>query len=261
MDRLRSVLLGALLLAGGAPALAFDHGAWDGLLQRHVRPIRDGVATQVDYGGMAHDRTRLKGYLDALAAVPESDFRRWPKAERLAFLINAYNAWTVDLILTLWPDLKSIKDLGSLFSSPWKKAFIPLLGQTRSLDDIEHGMIRAKGVYDEPRIHFAVNCASVGCPALRPEAYTGARLDAQLADATRRFLADRTRNRLAGDGLEVSSLFNWYGEDFRATGGPRAFLADQGDALGLTNAQRRSLRDGSLKIVYLDYDWRLNTTP
>lgn len=120
MKGLMAVLLCALLLAGVAPALAFDHGVWDGLLQRHVRPIRDEVATQVDYGGIARDRTRLKGYLDALAAVPSIDFRRWPKDERLAFLINAYNAWTVDLILTRWPDLKSIKDLGSLFSSPWK---------------------------------------------------------------------------------------------------------------------------------------------
>ncbi len=261
MNGLMSVLLSVLLLAGVAPALAFDHGGWDGLLQRHVRPIRDGVATQVDYGGMARDRARLKGYLDALAAVPESDFRRWPKDERLAFLINAYNAWTVDLILTRWPDLKSIKDLGSLFSSPWKNAFIPLLGKTRSLDDIEHGMIRTKGTYDEPRIHFAVNCASIGCPALRPEAYSGARLAAQLADTTRRFLADRTHNRLTGDRLEVSSLFKWYGKDFDAVGGLRVFLADQGEALGLTNAQRRSLRDGSLEIVFFDYDWGLNGTP
>jgi hypothetical protein len=188
-------------------AQSFGHGTWDGLLQRHVKPILGGVATQVDYGGMARERVQLKGYLDALAAVPEADFRRWPRDERLAFLINAYNAGTVELVLTRWPKLDSIKDLGSLLGSPWKKRFIPLLGGTRSLDDIEHGMIRAKGAYAEPRIHFAVNCASVGCPALRPEAYTAARLDAQLADATRRFLGDRTRNRVcdaapAGRGIE-----------------------------------------------------------
>jgi hypothetical protein len=122
-------------------------------------------------------------------------------------------------------------------------------------------MIRTKGAYDEPRIHFAVNCASIGCPALRPEAYSGARLAAQLADTTRRFLADRTRNRLTGDRFEVSSLFKWYGKDFDAVGGLRVFLADQGEAFGLTNAQRRSLRDGSLEIVFLDYDWDLNGTP
>jgi hypothetical protein len=141
-----------------------------------------------------------------------------------------------------------------------EKSFIPLLGQTRSLDDIEHGLIRAKGAFEEPRIHFAVNCASVGCPALRPDAYTAARLDAQLADATRRFLADRTRNRLADGTLEVSSIFKWYGDDFERAGGLRAFLASQGKALGLTDAERQGLRDGSLKIVFLDYDWRLNAT-
>jgi len=242
-------------------AQSFGHGTWDGLLQRHVKPIQGGVATQVDYGGMARERVQLKGYLDALAAVPEADFRRWPRDERLAFLINAYNAGTVELVLTAWPKLDSIKDLGSLLGSPWKKRFIPLLGGTRSLDDIEHGMIRAKGAYDEPRIHFAVNCASVGCPALRAEAYTAARLDAQLADATRRFLADRTRNRFRDGRLEVSSLFTWYGKDFDAVGGLRVFLADQGEALGLTDGQRQSLRDGSLKLVFLDYDWRLNGTP
>lgn len=219
------------------------------------------MATAVDYAGMAREHALLKGYLDRLGAVREADFRRWPKKERLAFLINAYNAWTVELVLTAWPDLDSIKDLGSLLSSPWKKRFIPLLGKTRSLDDIEHKMIRAKGVYDEPRIHFAVNCASIGCPALRPGAYTAARLDSQLADATRRFLSDRTRNRLADGRLEVSSVFKWYGEDFDRVGGLRVFLASQSKSLGLTNVQRQSLRDGSLDIIFLDYDWRLNATP
>jgi len=247
-----------LFWAALAQAQAFDHSAWDGLLKRHVVPIRDGVATEVDYAGMARERALLKRYLDRLSAVPEADFRRWGKNERLAFLINAYNAWTVELVLTAWPQLDSIKDLGSLFSSPWKKDFIPLFGKTRSLDDIEHGMIRAKGAFDEPRIHFAVNCASIGCPALRPDAYVGTKLDSQLADATRAFLSDRTRNRKRDGRLEVSSIFKWYGGDFERLGGLRAFLASQGDALGLTDAERQGLRDGSLPIVFLDYDWRLN---
>lgn len=245
-------------------AQAYDHGAWDALLKRHVSSIRNGVATEVDYAGMARERTALKGYLNGLATVRNEEFNRWPKPERLAFLINAYNAWTVELILTAWPDVKSIKDLGSLFRSPWKKAFIPLLSETRSLDDIEQDMIRAKGVYDEPRIHFAVNCASIGCPALRPEAYTAARLDAQLADATRLFLSDRSRNwlkgGLEGGELKLSSIFKWYGGDFEHAGGLNTFLAGQGEALGLPDEQRRALRDGRLKIEFLDYDWRLNRT-
>lgn len=239
-------------------ALAFDHGAWNALLNRHVVVVRGGVATEVDYAGMARERVALKGYLDALARVRREDFNRWDKAERLAFLINAYNAWTVELVLTAWPGLDSIKDLGSVFRSPWKKSFIPLLGATRSLDDIEHGLIRAPGVYDEPRIHFAVNCASVGCPALRAEAYTGGGLDAQLADATRRFLSDRSRNRVEGGAFRVSSIFKWYGEDFASRGGVAGFIAAHGDTLGLTAAQRDRLGAGRMDIGFLDYDWRLN---
>ena len=242
-------------------AQAYDHGAWDALLKRHVVPLGGGVATQVDYAGMARERAALKSYLDGLAAVREEDFRRWAKPERLAFLINAYNAWTVELILTAWPEVKSIRELGSLFRSPWKRAFVPLLGATRSLDDIEHGMIRAKGVYDEPRIHFAVNCASLGCPALRAEAYVGARLSAQLDEATRLFLADRTRNRYQDGRLKVSSLFKWYGDDFVHAGGLRAFLAGHAAALGLSESQAREVREGGMKIDFLDYDWRLNRTP
>jgi hypothetical protein len=248
----------AFLLFWSAIAQAYDHGAWDALLKRHVQPIRAGVATEVDYVGMARERAARKGYLDGLAAVRRDEFNRWSKPERLAFLINAYNAWTVELILTAWPEIESIKELGSLFRSPWKKAFIPLLGETRSLDDIEHGMIRAKGVYDEPRIHFAVNCASIGCPALRTEAFSAARLDAQLADATRLFLADRSRNRWQGNGLAVSSIFKWYGDDFKQIGGLKVFFANHADTLGLNAAQRSQLLEGRVDIEFLDYDWKLN---
>jgi hypothetical protein len=255
---MKRLFLSACLLCWSAIAQAYDHSAWDGLLKHHVQAIRAGVATEVDYAGMARDRAALKGYLDGLATVRQDDFNRWPKPERLAFLINAYNAWTVELILTAWPDIKSIKELGTLLRSPWKKEFIPLLGATRSLDGIEHGLIRAKGVYDEPRIHFAVNCASIGCPALRPEAYTAVRLDAQLADATRLFLSDRNRNRVERGELKVSSIFKWYGADFDRVGGLNGFLAAQGEALGLNETQRRSLRDDRMKIGFLDYDWSLN---
>jgi hypothetical protein len=250
------------LVAASAQAAGFDHAVWDGLLQRHV--VAQGQSTQVDYAGMARERARLKTYLDALAAVRSGEFDRWPKAERLAFLINAYNAWTVELVLTRYPDLRSIKDLGGVFSSPWKKRFIPLLGQTRSLDDIEHGLIRAEGAYEELRIHFAVNCASVGCPALRNEAYVGDRIDAQLEDATRRFLADRSRNRFnpATQRLEVSKIFNWYRQDFeRGWGGHTRlsqFFARYADVLADTEAARQLLRAGEARLTYLDYDWALN---
>jgi hypothetical protein len=260
---LAGLLLSVALFAAHAHAAAFDHGTWDALLKQHVVPISNGSATQVDYAGFARDRAKLKTYLGNLGAVSRSTFDAWPKPEQLAFLINAYNAWTVEYILTKYPDLKSIKDLGSIIQSPWKKKFIPLLGQTMSLDDIEHGTIRAADVYAEPRIHFAVNCASIGCPALRAEAFTGERLQQQLDDSARSFLADRSRNRLANGKLELSSIFKWYREDFeRGWGGYKSlfqFLGDYSAALGLNAADKQKLQAKSMPVSFLDYDWRLNS--
>ena len=183
--------------AAHAQSPGFDHGhaSWTTLLRQHVRLVRSGQATQVAYAGFKADRAALKAYLDSLSAVTRAAFAGWQKAERQAFLINAYNAFTVELILTRYPDLKSIKDLGSLLSSPWKPKWITLLGNQVSLDDIEHAMLRKRGDYDDPRVHFAVNCASIGCPALREEAFVAARLDAQMDEQTLRFMSDRTRNR------------------------------------------------------------------
>ncbi|MGH8630760.1 MAG: DUF547 domain-containing protein, partial [Burkholderiales bacterium] len=170
----RAALTCAVLTwATAAPAQSFDHAhsIWNGLLQRNVVLVAQGNSSQVHYAGFARDHTQLKAYLATLSAVASSDFDRWTRPQRLAFLINAYNAFTVELVLTRYPELKSIRELGSVFESPWKKEFAPLLGRTRSLDDIEHGMIRTPGAFDDPRIHAAVNCASVGCPMLRNEAF------------------------------------------------------------------------------------------
>jgi hypothetical protein len=260
---LGSLLLGMALLAMQAHAAGFDHSAWDGLLKQHVVPISEGHATQVDYAGFARDRAKLKSYLSSVSAVPRSTFDAWPKPDRLAFLINAYNAWTVEYILTKYPNLKSIKDLGSLLQSPWKKKFIPLLGQTVALDDIEHGMIRAADAYAEPRIHFAVNCASIGCPALRTEAFTGERISQQLDASARDFLSDRTRNRFANGKLELSSIFKWYREDFeRGWAGYKSlfqFLGDYSAALGMSAADKQKLDAKALPVSFLDYNWQLNS--
>lgn len=256
-----TMLLLCLLPAAGARG-EVPHQLWDELLQRHVRVQEGGRATSVDYQGLARDRAQLGRYLDTLAAVSRSEFDSWPKASQLAFLINAYNAWTVELILGAYPNLKSIKDLGSLFRSPWKKTFIPLLGERRSLDDIEHGLIRGSKRYDEPRIHFAVNCASIGCPALANRAYQGETLHRQLEEATRLFLADRSRNRLEGATLKVSSIFSWYREDFsrgwRGAASLGQFLALYGESLALGDEEVARLRSGEIAIDFLDYDWRLN---
>lgn len=257
----------ALGLAGVLPAAraqAFDHGhgAWTALLKKHVVLLRGGQASQVRYAGFAGDRGALKAYLDNLSAVPAATFDGWSKPQQMAFLINAYNAFTVELILTRHPKLESIKDLGSLFSSPWKPKWISLLGDKLSLDDIEHARLRARGRYDDPRIHFAVNCASVGCPMLREEAFVAERLDAQLEQQAQRFLSDRTRNRLAGDKLEVSKIFDWYGEDFRlghkGIGSLQAFLARHAERLADAAPDHERIRSMKLEVGFLDYDWKLN---
>ncbi len=211
------LLIGLLFfLAMTANAAEFDHTQWDILLAKYVRVQEDGKKTSVNYGGIAEEKAALTGYLKQLTRVTHDRFDQWPKAEQLAFLINAYNARTVELILTKYPDLKSIKDLGSLFRSPWKKKFFSLLGEKRSLDDLEHGMIRGAGRYNDPRIHFALNCASLGCPALKNQAYRGDILEEQLEEATILFLSDRSRNRLNDNILEISSLFKWYRQDFES---------------------------------------------
>lgn len=266
MKRLVAALL--LLLSGELAAQAFDHShnAWDVLLKRHVILISGGNASQLDYSGMLADRAELKRYLDRLSAVSGVQYQSWSDSQRLAFLINAYNAFTVELILTAYPDIQSIKELGTLFRSPWKKRFFTLLGKERHLDELEHELIRAPGVFDEPRIHFAVNCASVGCPMLRNEAYTAEQLEQQLEDALGRFLADNSRNRFdaATGTLWLSKIFDWYGEDFeqgdRGFDSVQAGLARFADQLGRESADdRRRIHEGDYQIRFLDYDWRLNS--
>ena len=248
------------------PAATFDthHAAWTALLQKHVQLQRGGQASTVRYAGLAADRDALAAYLGRLSALSPADYAAFTPAQQKAFLINAYNAFTVELILTRYPKLESIKDLGSLLQSPWKKAWIPLLGRTVSLDNIEHGLLRERGRFDDPRIHFAVNCASIGCPMLREEAYVAERLDAQLEQQTQRFLSDRTRNRYnaARGRLEVSKIFDWYGEDFglghRGIRSLPAFFAAHAELLADAPADRERLRSQKVELSFLDYDWALN---
>ena len=259
------VWLALLALAAPAPAAEpVDHGAWSELLAEHVTWDADGVNTTVDYRGFRTDRESLRGYLQRLSSVTPEGFTRWRRPARTAFLVNAYNAFTVELILRHYPDIDSIRDIGGWFGSPWKKRFFELLGERRHLDAVEHELLRGAEDFAEPRIHFAVNCASVGCPALRDEAYTGERLDAQLEDQTQRFLQDRARNHFdSGTGtLTVSPLFRWYREDFeigyRGTTTPAGFLGLYADALGDTPATRQRIRAGNFELAFGDYDWSLN---
>jgi len=258
--RIFSIL--SLFIVTPAMAQNFDHSAWGQLVERHVSSSNNGAISTVDYGQFKLERSQLKSYLVALESIDQTTFDGWATEEQLAFLINAYNAWTVELIVDSYPDVSSIRELGTITTSPWQKKFIPFLGATRSLDEIEHEMIRGSGRYNEPRIHFAVNCASIGCPALIDKPFEAATLDEQLESATKAFLTDRMRNRLDADGLAVSSIFDWYRDDFeqgwRGADTLEDFLVLYADSLDLTAVQTESLVDGDIDIGFTDYDWRLN---
>lgn len=239
-----------------ASAEAFDHSAFDTLLQNHVKPITGSSA--VDYAGFKKDRAALQAYLKSLSTVSQEVFDGWSRDHQLAFLINAYNAGTVELILTRYPNIKSIRQI----SSPWGKKFVSLFGKKVSLDHIEHGLIRGDR-YNEPRIHFAVNCASIGCPPLLNAAYKGEALDAQLEASTKLFLSDKSRNFYDGKRLNVSKIFSWYRKDFeQGWGGANSlseFLSLYKESLSLTDAQTSALVNGDIKIKSTSYDWDLNT--
>ena len=268
MKNIQRVLLLSLLLSvvitGAAEADAgFYHEIWDGLLTRFVHLSADDTASRVDYEGFAEARQMLAAYLGQLASVTRVDFDRWSVAEQLAFLMNAYNAWTIDLILEHHPGIESIRDIGFLPGAAWRLRRVELFGRKLSLDTLEHDMIRGWDRFREPRIHFAVNCAAVGCPALSDRAYIGATLDEQLDRNTRLFLTDRSRNYAIQDDLYVSPIFRWYQEDFQDGWGGYAslptFLAEYGEVLGLSEAQKAALMSGQTRIRFSRYDWSLNS--
>jgi hypothetical protein len=249
----RLILAALLWLWLPSAALGFDHQAWDALLRKHVVVLQGGSASQLRYAGIAAERAALRAYLDSLSRIQESEFEAWSREEQMAFLVNAYNAFTVEKILTRYPDIRSIWDFGKLFGNPFKDEFFVLLGARRSLDWIEHEKLRK--IYREPRIHYAVNCAAVGCPMLREEVYTAARLEAQLEEQARRFLSDRSRNRLRERRLEVSRIFDWFKQDFE----PREqYFARYADVLAAEPGQQELVRKGQAPLRFLDYDWSLN---
>jgi hypothetical protein len=238
--------------------------AWDKMLKKHVSWNGAGVASSVAYKGFQADRAELKKVLDGFSALTKADYDKLKKEDKLAFLINAYNAYTVEIILTKYPDLKSIRDIGNFAKKTWSIKFFNLLGEERNLDNVEHDMIRAPGAFDDPRIHMAVVCASIGCPALRPEAFVGTTLDATLEDSVKRFLKDKTRNRFnATSGkLEVSKIFDWYKGDFdkglKGITSREQFFGKYADLLAADAAGQQILKEGKASISFLEYDWSLN---
>lgn len=227
-----------------------DHTTWAGFLRRHTARRSDGVMglryRQVPDG----DRAELAGYLERMAAVAVSRLNR---AEQFAFWANVYNALTVRVVLDRYL-VASIRDIslgsGLFDSGPWSAKLITVEGEALSLNDIEHRVLRP--IWRDPRVHYAVNCASVGCPDLRPQPFTAAGLDAQLDQAARAYIGHPRGVDLADGGLILSSIFSWFLADFGDDAGLRAHLARYAEA-----GPRGAIERGD-RIVSYRYDWRLN---
>jgi hypothetical protein len=222
-----------------------SHQLWDQLLQKHVTDAGD-----VDYRGFIRDSLQLNQYLQLLSTNPPNE-KNWSPDEQLAYWINAYNAYTIQLIIRHYP-VVSIRDIGSkiqipFVNSPWDIKFISIGNHVYDLNNIEHGIIRER--FDEPRIHFALVCAARSCPRLLNRAYTASGLDEQLSAQGRNFLNDPAKNRIAADRVEISKLFDWYKGDFTKKGSLIDFL----------NRFSSEKINPKAQIKYLDYDWTLNS--
>jgi len=241
----------ALLLACTSPSFPGkpgskppSHVTWDVLLHRHV-----SATGKVDYRGFRKDSLLLNPYLDSLSRHPP-DPQVWSREEQLAYWINAYNAFTVKLIVDHYP-VKSIQDLHPkpyvpLVNTVWHIPFFRIGDLDFNLDRIEHAILRKQ--FDEPRIHFAIVCASVSCPPLRNEAYVPEKIDAQLGSQARTFINDPTRNQLQPNYVRISRIFNWFTGDFTRKESLIAFL---------NRYAAVKIKPGA-QVDYLDYNWDLN---
>lgn len=218
-----------------------SHQKWTRLLQKHVR---DG---KLDYASVIKDSTLFNSYLSDLRSALPND-TNWSREEQFAYWINAYNAFTVKIIVDNYP-LKSIKDLkGNIpfVNTVWDYKFIKIENQKFDLNNIEHGILRDQ--FKDPRIHFAINCASISCPALLNEAYTADRIEKQLDNATKVFLYDKTKNMISTNEARVSKIFTWFKKDFTDKTSLKSFI----------NQYLEKPINESTKINYMDYDWNLN---
>lgn len=219
-----------------------SHGDWNTLTARHV--TQDG---RVDYRGFWSDSTLLKNYLALLSQNPPNSIN-WNDKQKIAYWINAYNAFTVKLILDHYP-VKSIKDLGGgipFVNSPWDIQFFKLGGIDFDLNTIEHEILRKE--FDEPRIHFAINCASKSCPKLRNEAFTARYLDFQLEEQTQDFLLNESKNLIGTDTVLLSPIFDWFNVDFVKKQSLPSFLNQH---------YADEIRE-DVHIEHMEYDWTLN---
>lgn len=249
------------------PAYAFDfkHQGYTDSLSQAIEYNINKTASRIDYQKV--DKKKLDQYVWQLLKIKKSEFDSWKKGDQLAYLINTYNALTVQRIIEKKPK-KSIRELGSgfpLFRSAWKIEFFKIFGQEANLDKIEHELTRESERYNQPLIHFAFNCASIGCPALHDHPFIGAKIDEQLEAAANMFLKDRNRNFFNAKEmtLYVSSIFKWYRGDFeKGHGGYQSlkdFFAKYSGALTDDPKDMHLLKSkGDYKIKFLDYNWNLN---
>lgn len=237
---MKRFLIIAFVLASVAQLQAQpSHSSFDALLKKHV-----STTGTVNYKGFIADKAKLNTYTATVSKEYPSS--KWSEKERMVFWINVYNAYTIKAIVDHYPvkSITEIKPQGA--ESVWKLKNIKIGGKMLSLDAIENEILRVE--FEDPRIHFAINCASVSCPPLRNEAFTAAALETQLTDQTRKFFKDTQRNKLSADTAQLSQIFNWFKADF----------TKKGSLIDFINTYSAVKLSKSTTITYLDYNWNLN---
>jgi len=224
----------------------FDWGPWATILEAYV----------TDDGGFRYEALRAneahRGVLRALVSrIAEADVDGWPQDAQLAFFINAYNVLVIHTVLERWPIESVIRSEGFFDGVEY-----PVAGVERTLNDLENDVIRDRERFGEPRIHFAVNCASVGCPPLADAPYAAGDLDAMLARQAQAYVRATTRIDRGADRARVSQIFEWFAEDFGGADGVRSFLAAH-----LPDEDAAFVREASTEIAHFEYDWALNSRP
>jgi len=276
MTRVAFILVvAASIIAATAPAVSaqpLDTSDYAAVLSAFV----DGEG-RVDYAGLKESRAPLDAFASALAGLPAARYEAWDEAERMAFWINAYNALTLVLVVDHYPiqasGIKSLvypKNSIRQIAGAWDGVTFEVMGDKVTLDHIEHAILRTR--FADPRVHMALVCAAVSCPRLLAEPYAGARLDDQLDDQTRHFLATGGKfalDRQAGT-VRLSAIFDWFGGDFvpRYGANGNGHVEDDEERAVVTfvsgyldEADRRYLLEADYALKYFDYDWTLNEQP
>jgi len=266
-------LIVASLVSVSLSRETFDqsHSAYNSLLKKYVKNGR------VDYGGFIASKEEFTSYLNTLGSVEQNDYDSWTEEEKLAFWINAYNAFTIKAIIENYPITRSFSIVGLFVPSNsilqikgvWDKLKFEAVGKEVTLEDIEHEILRKQ--FHEPRIHMALNCASVSCPDLRNEAYIAAKLEEQLAQASAAFMNNPEKGLYIdeGDGIvKLSKIFNWFGDDFIPIYGSGHTFQGRNEkenaALNFalvyvdSDSKKEYLKRNNFRIGYLNYDWHLN---